>query len=162
LVTSTSSPWKTRLFDQRNPMGAPPYVDPAEVTKLRDHPALRRLEHHHLVGLVTRDPEVVVLVNDDAVRSTARTVDEELRVPGSSGEPLTGILIARDCALGADGPQELAVRVECKKTSRARVRLVRSYRDHVDIAVGVRVDSLRVCLARRQRGEALDSGQRGA
>ena len=57
-------------------------VDPAEVAELRDHPALRRLEHHHLVGLVARDPEVVVLVNDDAVRSAARTVDEDLRRAG--------------------------------------------------------------------------------
>jgi hypothetical protein len=81
------------------------HVDPAEVAELRDHPALRRLEHHHLVGLVARDPEVVVLVDE---------------------------------------------------TSRVRVRLVRSYRDYVDIAVGVRVDPLRLGLARRRRGEALD------
>src|SRR5512132_4388478 len=57
-------------------------ADPAEVAELRDHPALLRLEHHHLVGLVARDPEVVVLINDDAVRSTARTVDEDLRCAG--------------------------------------------------------------------------------
>jgi hypothetical protein len=43
---------------------------------------LLRLEHHHLVGLVARDPEVVVLVDDDAVWSTACTVDEDLRCAG--------------------------------------------------------------------------------
>jgi hypothetical protein len=45
----------------------------------RESGTLLRLEDHHLVGLVARDPEVVVLVNDDADRSTARTVDEDLR-----------------------------------------------------------------------------------
>src|SRR5678815_4336910 len=58
LVTSTSSPWKTRLFDQQTD-GRAVLVDPAEVAELRDHPALLRLEHHHLVGLVARDPEAV-------------------------------------------------------------------------------------------------------
>src|SRR4026207_891948 len=57
-------------------------ADTAEVAELRDHSALLRLEHHHLVGLVARDPNVVVLINDDAVRSTARTVDEDLRCAG--------------------------------------------------------------------------------
>ena len=37
-----------------------------------------RLEHHDLVGLIARDPEVVVLVNDEAVRSAAGAVDEDL------------------------------------------------------------------------------------
>ena len=57
-------------------------VDPAEVAELGDHPALFRLEHHDLVGLVARDPEVVVLVDDQAVRPAAGTVDEDLRRAG--------------------------------------------------------------------------------
>src|SRR5512133_934784 len=57
-------------------------VDPAEAAELCDHRALLRLEDHHVVGLVARDPDVVVLVNDDAVRPPARTIDEDLRGPG--------------------------------------------------------------------------------
>jgi hypothetical protein len=35
LVTSTSSPWKTRLFDQRKPMGAPSSSIPSAVWSCR-------------------------------------------------------------------------------------------------------------------------------
>ena len=57
-------------------------VDPAEVAELGDHPALLWFKHHDLVGLIAGDPEVVVLVNDEAVRSAARAVDEDLRRAG--------------------------------------------------------------------------------
>jgi hypothetical protein len=56
-------------------------VDPAEVAKPGDHPALRRLEHEDLVRLIAGDPEVVVLVNNKAVGAAAGAVDEDLGLP---------------------------------------------------------------------------------
>jgi hypothetical protein len=56
-------------------------VDPAEVAEPGDHPALRRLEHEDLIGLIARNPDVVVVVNDKAVRSAAGAVDEDLGLP---------------------------------------------------------------------------------
>src|SRR4029077_7628737 len=53
-------------------------VDASEVAELGDHPTFRRLEHHDLVRLIAHDPEIVVLVNDNAIGSAPRAVDENL------------------------------------------------------------------------------------
>jgi hypothetical protein len=127
---------------------------------------LVRVGHVHVAVRVKRQPvEAGVLArNGHEHRGSARPgIDgEDLRVFVIDYEQLARVRLEAQVkqpgtgALHVDGPQELAVRVEYKEASRARVRLVRSYRDDVDIAVGVRVDPLRVCLAQRQRGEALD------
>jgi len=57
-------------------------IDAAKIAELGDDFALLRLEHHDLVSLIACDPEVVVLVNDDAVRAAASTVNEDLGCAG--------------------------------------------------------------------------------
>src|SRR5438093_2424125 len=60
-----NSPWRTRLAE-RESSRPPPSVDPAEVAQLRHH-ATGWVENDDLVGLVRRHPEVVVLVDDQAI-----------------------------------------------------------------------------------------------
>ena len=63
-------------------MGAPSLSIPPKSPSLAITRPCVRLEHHDLVGLIARDPEVVVLVNDEAVGSAAGAVDEDLRRAG--------------------------------------------------------------------------------
>jgi hypothetical protein len=125
-----------------------------------------RVGHVHVAICIERQPvEAGVLArNGHEHRGSARLrIDgEDLRVLVIDYEQLARVRLEtqvkqpRTGALRVDGPQELAVRVEHKETSWARVRLIRSYGDYVDIALGVRIDPLRVCLTRRQRREALN------
>src|SRR6201993_283414 len=54
------------------------FIDAAEVAQFGDDSALLRLEHHNLVGLIAGDPEIVVLVDNDPVWSSAGAVNENL------------------------------------------------------------------------------------
>ena len=152
-------------------------VDPAEVAELGDHPALLRLEHHDLVGLIARDPEVVVLVDDDPVRSAAGAVDEDLgraglerraahrdlhdRVVRGVGDEQRRLLVVERQTVRADGrrrPRRLEERALDPGGPRAAVfahfpdnALVRV--GHVHVAGGVNGQPIETGVLARDRHE---------
>src|SRR5437870_2362800 len=60
-----TSPWRTRLAGNRSPLGLL-LRSIAEVAQLRDR-ATGWVDNDDLVGLVRRHPEIVVLIDDQAV-----------------------------------------------------------------------------------------------
>src|ERR1700692_2142639 len=59
--------------------GCPITIDAAEIGELGNAPPPPRLEHENPIGLITRDPEVVMFVDFQTVGPAADPVDEDFR-----------------------------------------------------------------------------------